>query len=287
VLDRVLNLLTSDLDPRVNPDLELRAAGLKALYLSRLGRHDEAVAACDPVLARYQDAPPPDVDKTLAALMRTKASSLAETGRPADAIVMLEQVSDRFQEDMLEQSFIASMLVQKMVLLRQTNRPADALSTCREIISRFGDNPPRGTPWVVLDALHEIPFALAVLGRHDEALSACDEVVDKFAREDDLTARHAVSSILKYKADLLLKRGSTRKALKTLDAVLAYTADSTAPELDGLANSARDLRRTIVVRRNDARRVRIAMLTPPATAAMLTWLSLRTARSLIRKIRRP
>ncbi len=181
---------------------------------------------------------------------------------------------------------MASVLIQTAVLSRQANRPADALSTCRAIIDRFGEDPPRGTPWVVLDALHEIPSALEALGRRDEALRACDELVGRFGHEDDLTPRHAVSSILRYKADLLLRRGRSRKALRTLDAVLDHTANSTAPELEGLAKSARELRSAIVTRRNDARRVRIAILAPLVVAAMLTWVSLHSARSLIRRIRR-
>jgi hypothetical protein len=117
-----------------------RALVGKAMTMSRGGRHEDAIAICDDVVARFGSAPELEVCDSVALALCWKAHSLAALGRLEAAISTYDAVVSRFG-DAAEPRLArraATACFDKAHRFKEAHRLEDAATAYREVISRFG-----------------------------------------------------------------------------------------------------------------------------------------------------
>ena len=113
----------------------------QGVTLVQLGRHEEGLAVCSEVVARYgplTDEPP--IRALVAAALRSRRAALAGLGRRSDELAACDEMLARFGEatDPVLRDEAAAALVDKGDLLAASGREADAVASWRQSLRRYG-----------------------------------------------------------------------------------------------------------------------------------------------------
>jgi hypothetical protein len=175
----------------------------KAVTLVELERFEEALAACDLVVARYASAPEAVLRAQVAGALFHKGIVLSELrglrfnrGDPLSgeahfnaleaAVTVFDQVSTRGQDppDSASSEWVARALIAKGVALGMLGRVDDAVSALDVVVNRYGDaEAPAFRVEVGVALMHKFAI-LGGAGRMDEAWATHDERV-RFAEGAD------------------------------------------------------------------------------------------------------
>jgi tetratricopeptide (TPR) repeat protein len=171
--------------------------------------------------------------KSLVFALINYAFALGETGRPAEAIAVYEDVVARFgnSDDPVLREQVANALFNKGVALGQMGRPAEAIAVYDDVLARFGDSDDPVLRERVASALVNKGVALGKTGRGDEAIAAYDDVVARFGDSDDPVLRKPVAKALVNKAFALGQMGRPAEAMAVYDDVVARFGNSDDPVL--------------------------------------------------------
>lgn len=201
----------------------------KAAGLNRDGRLEEAISACDALVARFGNDP--DRRRQVAQALSHKGAALNALGRDEDDIAVHDEMVRRFggaTEPSFQLHVARALLSKGFVQHRSLGRFDEALATFDEVVTRYGDGDASGRA-AALQALVNRVDILAGLGHEDEYFATCDEMVMRYDRL--VTADHAevpdgvagrLANALSNKARLLARRGLHDDALADLDDVLTY-----------------------------------------------------------------
>lgn len=183
----------------------LPALHMQGVCLGSLGRHEEALAACQQAMSRFGDAADPALREQLAKVMVNQGATLGELGRHQDSIAACDQVVARLAdaEDLSLREQLAKAMINKGVSLGELGRHEDEVAAYDEVISRFGDAEDLPLQEQVAWAMVNRAVALGELGRREDELAAYDQVISRFGDAKDLSVREAVSEAM-FNRDIAL-----------------------------------------------------------------------------------
>lgn len=193
----------------------------KGYVLIQLKRLDEAVAACDAMVARFDTATAPGLQMAVAFALGLKGSALGRLERLDKAVAAYDEVVARFgtaaAPGLLEA--VARALVTKGIALGQLGRLEEALAVYDKVVARFGAAAAPGLQMVIAFALGLKGASLARLERIDKAVAAYDDVVARFDKATEPGLRKAVTMARELTQELkgagAGQRGEKAKTLKT------------------------------------------------------------------------
>jgi len=178
----------------VDPDFAL-ALHMQGVCLGSLGRHEEALAACERAVSRFGDVEDLPLRRQLAKVMVNRGATLGELGRHEDSITACDQVASRFgdAEDLALREQVAKAMINKGVSFGELGRHQDEVTAYDEVISRFGDAEDLRLREQVAWAMVNRGIALGELGRGEDEIAAYDEVISRFGDAEDPALREAVA----------------------------------------------------------------------------------------------
>lgn len=189
---------------------------------------DKVRAMCDEVMEIYHQHPDPAAHPQVADALITKAFTLHETGRLAEALSVYDDLVSRFAAD-TDPSVARPVRLARINatwLLNKLQRFEETLTRCGEIVARYGTDP---DPVVVVDVLTarlNWMEALGGLQRMDEAMSCfaeiasiCDGVGRGGAQRRAVRARQDHVAALGMKSMILLQQGQAAGALAACDEI--------------------------------------------------------------------
>jgi tetratricopeptide (TPR) repeat protein len=191
---------------------------------------DEARAACDMVIEMYDRHPDPAAHPWVADALLAKAFTLLlESGRPAEALSVYDDLARRFGAD-TDPSVARSVrwarinATRALIMLQEHEQ---ALTRCGEVVERYGTDPDPAVVVDVLTARLNRMEALGELQRTDQAVSCCDQIVaicDGFdgggAQELELRRRLDHVAALAVKSRILLQQDLFDAALAASDEII-------------------------------------------------------------------
>ena len=171
--------------------------------LTSLGRHVEALLACDDIIARCNGkGGPPDPSEHVAWALSAKAFTFA-----------------------------------------REERSEDAAKVCSEIIGRFGPSSPTPLLERAGRALVGRAAHFCDLGRYEEALSDCDTFLATYQSSAEPWISETVALALLTKGLSLLEIERSTEATDVLNKILTCFGGETEPPISDYVASARDLLR--------------------------------------------
>jgi tetratricopeptide (TPR) repeat protein len=186
------------------PD-EAFAVGVAAYAHSRL---DDAVAA----FRFARDSP----STNLAARAKFNlGATLAELGRPQEALAAYEAVIDDYRDDPSLREQVAWALHNRGMALGQLGRLQEALAVLQQVIDDYRDD--LSLREQVL-ALNGRGMTLGQLGRPREALAVYQQVIDGY--RDDPSVREQVAKALNFRGVALVQLGRPQEALAACQQVI-------------------------------------------------------------------
>jgi tetratricopeptide (TPR) repeat protein len=221
-----------------NPALREGAAfslASKGLTLADLGRHEEAIATLDGLVARFGDAPESALLAQAARGLLNKGIILGDLKRPDESVAAYDDLVARFGDssdsDVLEG--VANALFNKGVTLTEFQHFEEAIRTYEDLIARM-----QGATYTPLRervgmAMSNRATCMVRLGFPDEGLAAYDEMVGHFGDAPEGALLLLAANALINKATTLGELDRDQDELAAYDEVLTRFGDSEAPALRG------------------------------------------------------
>ena len=190
---------------------------------------DKVRALCDEIIEIYDRRPDPAARPQVVGALLTKAFTLKESGRPAEALSVYDDLVRRFggDTDPSEVRSVRWARINATAMLNKLERFEETLARCGEIVERYGTDPDPAVVVDVLSARLNRMEALAELQRTDEAVSCFDEIVsicdgfeDGGMQDLEIRARQDHASALTMKSMVLLRQGKLDEALAASDEVV-------------------------------------------------------------------
>ena len=220
----------------------------KAFALATQNRDGEAIGVYEEIVGRFGGSEVPFVLIEVPLALLGKASALGNLHRPQEAlawcddtITVCDDTIKRFgkSKTFVFPAVVAAALAGKMRLLRTLERPDDALVVCDELIQRFGagditDQPERVATVLaeeVATVLADKGALLASLGRFDEALAVCDDMVHRWGATDTPAHSQAVAVALVIKGDVFVRLERFDEALAVCDDMVGRFGAAHVPRL--------------------------------------------------------
>ena len=220
ITDRFLSRFAKLPDPIIGK-LTAYLLSNKAGFLHELGRHAEALAAYNEMLAQGDDPLKPFPSEALSKAWMGKGAVLEELGRTREAISAYDNVSQRFGDDIdLEvRKQVLDALVRKGQSLNKLDQPDDALKAFDEAVLRFGETPEVAMRNLVASALMYKAITLWQLKREDEALEICANIVNRLNDAPESQLRFQVASALVMRGVFLHELGRDSEAIAAYEDV--------------------------------------------------------------------
>jgi tetratricopeptide (TPR) repeat protein len=208
-----------------------RALARRAARLDRLGRHEDAILACDEVVTRYGDDTSPALREQVARTLFSKGNRLGALGRSEDAILVYDEVATRYANDpsLALREQVAKALVNKGPGLGQLNRHEGEVAVCDEVITRYGDDPSPALRELTSAALINKGIALGALGRSEDAILVYDEVATRYGEDPSPALRELAARALFGRAYALGELSRSDDAIVAYDEVATRYGDDPSP----------------------------------------------------------
>ncbi len=227
--DEVIQSYDQHPDPAAHPQVA-EAFLAKALALIGEGHLAEALSACDDLVGRFgQDADPAVARSVrLARISATevlnKQHSFEEAVRRCDVIV------ERYGSD-TDRATVADVLIarlNKLEALTELQQAGEAIASFAEIISICDTFDGGGAPDLDARVRQNRVIAIAIKsvvllrqGKADEALAACDEVIQRFTADQSPEVRSAVTRCLLVRAVVLHRLERWQEEIEAFDEITA------------------------------------------------------------------
>jgi tetratricopeptide (TPR) repeat protein len=206
---------------------------------------DKVRVLCDKVVEIYDQHPDPAAHPQVADALITKAFTFIQSGHPAEALPVYDDLVCRFGAD-TDPSVVRSVRLARINatgMLNKLQRFEETLPRCGEIVERYGTDTDPAVVVDVLSARLNKMEALGELQRTDEAFSCFDEIVwicDRFdsggAQGLKIRVRQDHVSALGMKSMILLRQGKFGEALAASDEIIErFGADQHLEVRSGVA----------------------------------------------------
>jgi tetratricopeptide (TPR) repeat protein len=174
------------------------ATHMQGVCLGSLGRHEEALAACQRAISLFGDTEDLALQEQLAKVIVNKGATLGELGRHDDSIAACDQVLSRFSaaKDPALQEQVAKAIINRGVSFGELGRHQEEVAAYDEVIARFGPAEDLRLREQVAWAMVNRGIALGELDRRADELAAYDEVISRFGDAEDLALREAVAEAM-------------------------------------------------------------------------------------------
>ena len=200
----------------------------KALALAESGQLQDAVAAWDEVIRRFEESDArPDLEQVSMALVN-KGKALGRLGRAEEALAVLDDVVRRFGVNNGEGHTlaVATALAGKGGMLSSLDRHTEALAAWDEVAQRFGKSRVPALEALVANALIGTAVALNTLNRPREALEACDEVLKRFGKGSSPVLHGELAAAMVGRGHALIALNRVDEAIGAWGAVVERFARS-------------------------------------------------------------
>ncbi len=151
----------------------------KSTLLDALGRHEQAIATSDDLIARFGKSDEPDLRRFVAMALLGKASSQGSIGRHEQAIATSDDLIARFgkSDEPDLRRFIARALLEKARSQDAIGHHERAIATSDDLISRFGKSDEPDLRRFIATALLEKASSLNALGHHERAIGIYNDIL--------------------------------------------------------------------------------------------------------------
>jgi tetratricopeptide (TPR) repeat protein len=205
-------------DPR-----QLRADADHVLELHEAGRYDEALDACDEVVAAATDLDHPVVRQSAFVARFERALILAELGEledAADAAITAARVLPFDRDDPDQTHELAMLLVHGGTCHAALGDPAAALGVYDDLVAELGDARDPVTREQLIRGRVNRAVALLDLERTEDALAAGDALASELDADDPVLAEQ-LGMVHRLRASALRELGRPADAVVALEAVAA------------------------------------------------------------------
>ena len=206
---------------------------------------EDALAACDEVVRRFEGSEDPAVLEWVAKALVNKGVLLRGMNQTQAALDAYDDVIRRFgpSESPVVLEPVAKALVYKTSALGSLGRPEDALAVCDDVVRRFGASETPALRESVATAFINKGVALGELDRLEEALAVYDEAWRRFGMTETPAGLALVAHVLVYRGTTLGKLNRLEEALAAWDEVVRRFGESETDVLctlvaDALVNKA-------------------------------------------------
>jgi tetratricopeptide (TPR) repeat protein len=167
----------------------------KAGQLARLGRLEEAVAACDEVVAQHGTSREPAVRLQVVNAIMNKGTMLDKLGRSEDEIAAYDEILALFGDDSDPgiRAQVAGALLNKALTCGHLGRGEDEILVYRGLVLRFGRDRASQTRERVAGALLNMGATLGDMGRQREEGLAYDDLLARFGDAEEPAIRELVA----------------------------------------------------------------------------------------------
>ena len=168
----------------------------KAITFHKLQHADQAVAACDALIASYGEDEALNVRALVAGAMLLKSQLLGEDDHKEQAVVLLDELLQLLgvpSAPKLRET-LAGALLEKARMLSRLGRDEEAVHVADDLLERFSADPPTGRPWIALNALSDKARYLRVLHRLEETVAVFDELIERYGHQQVPEVRAEVAS---------------------------------------------------------------------------------------------
>lgn len=227
--DQIIN----ELEEAENSIAWARALISKCIVLLQLGRAEEALNACDAVVARFGEVATPALQMWVALGLLSKAISLAQLGRVEEALVAYDAAVIQLgePENLPVQVLVVQAMLGKSIALGELGRAEEAVLAYDAVVALFGSVTEPAIQELVARALVNKGFSLRQLNRAEEALTAYEIVVNRFDVVTEFAMQSQVARAMLGKGVVLGQLGRVEEALAAYDAVVARFDAVTEPAM--------------------------------------------------------
>ena len=208
-------------------------------------RTEDALAACDEVVRRFECSEDPAVLEWVAKALVNRGVLLRGMNQTQAALDAYDEVVRRFgpSESPVVLEPVAKALVYKTSALGSLGRPEDALAVCDDVVRRFGASETPALRESVATAFINKGVALGELDRLEEALAIYEEAWRRFGMTETPAGLALVAHVLVYRGTTLAKLDRLGEALVAWDEVVRRFGESETDVLctlvaDALVNKA-------------------------------------------------
>jgi tetratricopeptide (TPR) repeat protein len=201
--------------------------------LGVLDRFEEALTVYEELLARFGDAPEPEIRRQVAKALVNKGLTLGVLNRSEEELAAYDKVLARFRdapEPELRRQ-VAKALISKGVTLFELDRFEEELAVHEEILARFRDAPEPELRRTIAQALINWAVTLEELGRIKDALALYKEILARFRDAPEPELREQIAWALVNKGAMLVTLNRHEEALDACDEMLMRFGDNPEPEL--------------------------------------------------------
>ena len=203
-----------------------RALFDEAMLLWNQDRVEEALAAFDELVSRYEKSQTPALLEGVATALFNKGLALGRLDRHEEEIVAYDAIVGCYGEN---ETLVAIALFNKGVTLYNLNRQREALAVFDEVILCYGESETPVVVEQVATALFNKGVVLGELNRHEEELVAYDEVVGRYGENGMLVIVEQVATALFNKGMALHGLNRLEEAIVSYDEIARRYEENETP----------------------------------------------------------
>lgn len=190
----------------------------KGIAYQRLQNHDEAIGACDDLVARFGDSNEAALRVAVCMGLVNKAAVQLEASRAADVLETCSYMDRRYGEDDLEevQMRVAVMSTYRGQALALAGKHEAALAAWDQVETRYGNEGPSFHD-ALASTLGLRAFQLARTGDRSSAISTLTDLAERFGDNKRSSVRNFVAIALLHRSELLVQINRPDEALAALE----------------------------------------------------------------------
>ena len=203
----------------------------RGVALSQLGRHEEAIAAYDQVVAAYSQDPIPALREQVARAMNNRGVALGQQERHEEALAAYEQVITAYSQDSIPalREQVAKAMSNSGIALGKLGRHEQAYAICDKMVALYGQDSDPELRELVARTESNRGVALGQLGRHEEAIVAYDKVIALDEKDSTPALCELVPRVKSNKAIALGQLGRHEAAIDLCDQIIARHEQNPEP----------------------------------------------------------
>ncbi len=212
----------------------------EAYALGKLGRQQDAIAAYDAVIERYDSKNEPELREWAVIARVNKGVELAQSEKLKEAIDVWDDVIQRY-EDSTEptlQAHVINARFKKAHVLGQLGRRPEAIAVYDAVITRHeASTAPELQEWVAR-ALVNKGVEIALSEQFQKAIDIWDDVIQRFGASEVPALQEHVANALYNKASALMPLGQYGAVIAACDDLIERYDQDERPEMREIIRSA-------------------------------------------------
>lgn len=212
----------------------------EARQMSDLEKYDVVVDICDEIEQIYDDIVNKEklvnvsgITELVARTLLNKSISLTYLNRETEAIIVCDQILERFSKDETPEivEIIAQVFIHKANILGKLNGISEEINVYNEYLALFDDADIHGITSSISQILINKAVALSSLGQTREAIIIYDSIIEKFGNSKKFETIGILVNALTNKSAVLGSLDRTEEVIELSDEIINRFGEMDSPEI--------------------------------------------------------